>query len=79
MRYSLSFLLFVALLVGAALRPAAAQQSSQGAGYLGKSRSEYSIFVFGDSLAAGMWAGSQRAAEPASSRICLHVRSGRAT
>ena len=32
-------------------------------GYLGKSRSEYSIFVFGDSLAAGLWAGSRRIAK----------------
>ena len=30
------------------------------AGFLGKSRSEYSIYVFGDTLAAGLWAGSRR-------------------
>ncbi len=50
-------------LVAGVWQPALAQQASPGAGYLGKSRSEYSIFVFGDSLAAGLWAGSQRAAK----------------
>jgi hypothetical protein len=37
-----------------------AQSSS---GFLGKSRSEYLVYVFGDSLAAGLWAGSQRIVE----------------
>ena len=54
---------FAASLVAGAWQPVVAQQASPGAGYLGKSRSEYSIFVFGDSLAAGLWAGSQRAAK----------------
>ena len=48
------------ILLMAGLMPAVAQQSSEGAGFLGKSRSEYSIFVFGDELAGGLWAGSRR-------------------
>ncbi len=56
----------MALAAGAAImasQMAMAQQSTVGAGYLGQSRSEYSIFVFGDSLAAGLWAGSRRVAK----------------
>ena len=67
MRSSRSFVFVCAVLVvslvAGAWQPVMAQQASPGAGYLGKSRSEYSIFVFGDSLAAGLWAGSQRAAK----------------
>lgn len=67
MRSSRSFLfvcvVLAASLVAGAWQPVMAQQASSGGGYLGKSRSEYSIFVFGDSLAAGLWAGSQRAAK----------------
>ena len=67
MRLSRSVVFFcvvlAANLVAGGWRPAVAQQPSQNTGYLGKSRSEYSIFVFGDSLAAGLWAGSQRVAK----------------
>ncbi len=57
------FALLIAGFVVGGLRLASAQQAETGTGYLGSSRSEYSIFVFGDSLAAGLWAGSQRAAK----------------
>lgn len=50
----------LSLLVAAVVTPADAQQA--GGGFLGKSRSEYSVYVFGDSLAAGLWAGSRRVA-----------------
>ena len=52
--------LFSVLVIAGATQRATAQQAESGGGYLGKSRSEYAVFVFGDSLAAGLWAGSQR-------------------
>ena len=38
----------------------AAQPADPKRGYLGETRSSYSVFVFGDSLAAGLWAGMNR-------------------
>ncbi len=40
-----------------------ALQAQQGQfGYLGKGKDQYSVFVFGDALAGGLWAGSARVA-----------------
>lgn len=54
---------FLALLAAflATATPGSAQQA--GSGYLGKGKEQYTLFIFGDAFAGGLWAGMNRIAK----------------
>lgn len=58
---TVSTLFALVLVIFAGLVPAGAQQAASG--YLGKGKEQYTLFIFGDAFAGGLWAGLNRIAK----------------